>query len=190
MNPALAHQFSPFFDIRWLREIAGVLGIPFVPVIDGALHSSPPSSRMGWVHTDYCSAWFDLSGSRKEELLFANREMCEYFTGRVKHAQAQPKEYVRAATIIYYLCNDGWRTNDGGETGLYNASGMATHAEESRVVPINNTLLAFECSPHSHHRFLTNPRSRRNSLILWLHLPIDQAQARWGKNAHLKKNRK
>jgi hypothetical protein len=81
--------------------------------------------------------------------------------------------------MIYYLCNEGWSEPDGGETGLYGAAKPHDRTIASRVPPVDNTLLLFECSPHSYHRFLTNPGRRRNSIILWLHTTVDAAEARW-----------
>src|SRR5208337_3787 len=90
--------------------------------IDGALHSSPKNSRTGWIHTDYCSAWFDESAEDRGGILFPDRTRCQYFDGQPKVADAKPVEYVRAATLIFYCCNDDWRAGDGGETALYAAA--------------------------------------------------------------------
>jgi hypothetical protein len=173
----LAQHFAPFFEPRWIRFLAGLLGLDPAPQIDGALHHIPRNSRSGWVHNDFCSAWFD--GAPTGELIFPDRSKCDYFSGAVKDPTARPVEYVRAATMIFYLSNGGWKTGDGGETGLYPAS-RADLGEVSAVPPFNNSLLLFECSPHSWHRLLANPGSPRNSIILWLHSTVEDAQSRWG----------
>ncbi len=178
LNADLAGWFSPFLEAAWIKSLHRFLRIPETHRIDAALHSSPPGSRTGWIHTDLCSAWFD-EASCGDELSFANRAACDYFTGKTHTESARPKEYVRAATMIYYLCNEGWSERDGGETGLYGAAKLHDRTIVSRVPPVDNTLLLFECSPHSYHRFLTNPGRRRNSIILWLHTTVDAAEARW-----------
>jgi 2OG-Fe(II) oxygenase superfamily len=178
MNEDLARSFDPFFSQAWLRELYKFVGLPEVNRIDGGLHSSPQGSHDGWIHNDLCSGWFDESSP--EPGPFPNRKMCEYFNGTPKSKGAKPTEYIRAATMIYYLCNDGWRPGDGGETGLYPSSRMGLHTEFESVPPINNSVLLFECSPHSYHRFIANPGRTRNSIILWLHTSVARAESMWG----------
>jgi hypothetical protein len=180
----LAGLFTPLFSEGWIRSLHEFLSIPETLRIDAALHSSPQGSRTGWIHTDLCSGWFDEASATSNDLLFVNRHACDYFTGRAKNGAAKPREYVRAATLIYYLCNEGWSPGDGGETALYGAAKQREHTEVSRVAPIDNTLLVFECSPHSYHRFLANPGRPRNSIIMWLHASVDDATARWSEAVH------
>lgn len=180
VNADIALAFAPFFSEAWIRSLHRFLSIPELGRIDGALHSSPKGSRTGWIHSDLCSGWFNEDPSSTDWMLFADRSHCDYFTGRRKTRLANPKEYVRAATMIYYLCNDDWKPGDGGETALYSASRQCERTSRELVPPINNTLLLFECSPHSYHRFLRNPGCTRNSIIFWLHTDVRHAQSRWG----------
>jgi hypothetical protein len=181
MGPRLAPRFAPLFDRPWLTLLASLVDVPFIPQVDGGLHHIPAGSRSGWVHNDFCSAWFDdgLTG----DVVFPDRKKCDYFTGAPASPGARPKEYVRAATMIFYLENDSWSEGAGGETGLYQAS----HAElgtMSAVPPVSNSLLLFECSPHSYHRLIGNPGCPRNSIILWLHEPVERAESTWGTAVH------
>jgi hypothetical protein len=174
----LAPQFQPFFGDEWLSSLARMVKLPVVPRYDGGLHSSPPGSRDGWIHTDLCSGWFDEG--RPEQSILPSRSKVDYFSGTPKTPDAKPVEYVRACTMIFYLCNDGWTQGDGGETGLYASSKLSAHAPHDLLPPINNSLLVFECSPHSFHRFVSNPGRTRNSIILWLHSTVDKAESMWG----------
>jgi hypothetical protein len=178
MNEDLAPSFDPLFSQAWLQALFRLVDLPELRRIDGGLHSSPIDSRDGWIHTDLCSGWFDESSSQPG--LFPDRRKCDYFSGAPKTESAKPVEYVRAATMIYYLCNEGWRPGDGGETGLYSSSRTGAHAPFKLVQPIDNSILLFECSPHSYHRFVTNPRRTRNSIILWLHTTVERAEGMWG----------
>src|SRR5262249_26228336 len=135
-------------------------------------------SRTGWIHTDYCSGWFDESAARPGTIIFPDRASCGYFDGRPRMPGVQPEEYIRAGTAIFYLCNDGWQPGDGGETALY--SGPRFDSASVLVPPANNSLVLFECHPRSHHCFLTNPGRRRNSIIMWLHSTVADAETRWG----------
>ncbi len=180
MDNSLSLAFSPFFEDRWIKSLFELLGLPFLDRIDGALHSSPKGSRSGWIHTDFCSAWFDESIESPSPMVFPNRSRCDYFTGRRRSENVVSKEYVRVATLIFYLCNDGWTDGDGGETALYDSCKEVSDTKIDLVPPTNNSLLLFECSPHSYHRFVKNPGCTRNSAILWLHGTIEYVESRWG----------
>jgi hypothetical protein len=176
----LAPVFAPFFSASWIEAMHRVVGFPNRGRVDGALHSSAPGSRTGWIHSDFCSAWFDESETAASGPFFPNRAACDYYTGKIHVPTARPKEYVRAATLIYYLCNDGWQSGDGGETALYSSGRGGSRTAVQLVPPLNNSLLLFPCSPHSYHRFITNPGRRRNSIILWVHATVEDACAEWG----------
>jgi 2OG-Fe(II) oxygenase superfamily len=177
MDKRLASRFAPLFERRWISFLAQLLHLPTLPQVDGGLHHVPVNSRSGWVHNDFCSAWFDEGGAG--EVVLPDRRKCDYFSGSPKSADARPREYVRAATMIFYIENDGWQRDSGGETGLYSSS-RADLGAMVPVPPVSNSLLLFECSPHSYHRLLANPGCARNSIILWLHDNVGNAQARWG----------
>lgn len=189
LTDQLATAFAPLFTETWLRSLAALLELDFLPRIEGALHSNPQGSRTGWIHTDCCSAWFDEHDARREQLMLPPRGRCSYFTGKPKVADARPVEYIRAATMIFYLCNDGWKNGDGGETAIYSQDHETPDTQVKLIEPRNNSLFLFECSPHSHHRFITNPGRRRNSIILWLHATVADAQARWGDGVHRRAHR-
>jgi hypothetical protein len=180
VDEELARAFAPLFSMELIDELHELFGLPFLPLIDGALHSSPAGSRTGWIHTDLCAAWFDESVRPAGPFLFPRRDRCDYFTGSPKDPAAQPKKYVRAAALLYYLCNDGWAPGDGGETALYGTEHPSSRSKVAQVPPLSNSLVAFECSPHSYHRFITNPRRVRNSVILWIHATPEVMESRWG----------
>jgi len=180
LNEKLAEAFSPLFTPNWLGSLADLLDLKFLPRIEGALHSNPQGSRTGWIHTDCCSAWFDESDCPEHGLMFPPRGRCSYFTGELKAPDAKPKEYIRAATMIFYLCNDDWEPGDGGETGLYNEARQTPDTMVKLMPPKNNSLFLFECNSDSYHRFIKNPGRTRNSIILWLHSSVEDAEARWG----------
>lgn len=177
MNHRLGVKFAPIFERRWANFTARLLELPVLPQIDGGLHHIPVNSRSGWIHNDFCSAWFDEG--LKGDVVFPDRTKCDYFSGTPKSVDARPREYVRSATMIFYLQNDSWQKGSGGETGLY-AGSRVDLGPMSAVAPLSNSLLLFECSPHSYHRLIGNPGCARNSIILWLHDSIENAMSKWG----------
>ena len=92
------------------------------------------------------------------------------------------RETMRAIAILYYLNNPEWSPGDGGQTGLYRAMSDQVDQAVVSVPPINNSLVAFECSPRSFHTFRTN-RQPRNSVVMWLHREKDEALAQWGEDS-------
>lgn len=182
INEEISSRFTPLFSKEFIQLLCNFLSIPFLPRIDAGLHSNLRNSRTGWIHTDFCSAWFDESVTNgiSDELKFPDRKRCEYFTGYSKETDTRPAEYIRAATLIYYLCNDNWQKGDGGETALYGGSTYTEFTNCQLVPPINNSILLFQCTPHSYHRFITNPGRVRNSIIIWLHSTVEFAQSCWG----------
>jgi hypothetical protein len=181
MNRELSDRFTPLFTAKWRDEVARLLGIPLTSRVDGALHHIPRGSRSGWLHTDLCSGWFNAPPASLEprELVFSDRSQCDYFTGAPRDPNAHPQEYARAASMIYYLNNDDWAPGDGGETEL--ASTPRDGLGPRKVIaPKNNSLVVFECTPHSYHRLLANPRCPRNSIVTWYHTTAEFAQTRWG----------
>jgi hypothetical protein len=179
LSPALAERFNPLFTRTWIDFLACLLDMPSLPQIDGGLHHIPKNSNSGWLHTDLSSAWFAYDTDIQEDVIFPDRSACDYFTGAPRKSNVHPKEFVRAATMIFYIDNDDWGEGDGGETGLY-ATGRSDVGPMKAVPPRSNSLILFECSPHSFHRLLANPGRVRNSVILWLHMTVERALSRWG----------
>ena len=88
--------------------------------------------------------------------------------------------HVRAVSILYYTANPPWHRGDGGQTGLYERRSDRTDQPTATVAPVNNTLLAFECTPNSSHSFISNRVSERNSVTMWLYRSDRAAVTRWG----------
>jgi 2OG-Fe(II) oxygenase superfamily len=179
MDASLASRFAPMFTREWVDYLAQLVDLPVTTRIDGALHHVPRNSRSGWLHTDLCSAWFNASTNAVNGVVFSDRSACDYFTGDPRDSAAKPEEYIRAATMIYYINNDNWRHGEGGETELYSTS-LSHLGPKTAIPPTNNSLLLFECSPHSFHRLIANPGRPRNSIVLWLHTSVSFSEARWG----------
>ena len=138
-------------------------------------------SLNGWIHNDLNPVWFaDIADA--DGIVIPRQALCSYCEG-AGPAEVRRREAVRSVAVIYYLNNAAWQSGDGGETGLYRRIQDAIAHPVARVPPVNNSLVAFECTPSSYHTFLTNVRHPRNSVVLWLHVEKGTAVARWGESA-------
>ncbi len=84
--------------------------------------------------------------------------------------------------MIFYLANPV-RGVVGGETGLYRAASDPIDRPADVVPPVNNSLVAFECTPTSFHGFMSNRNAVRNCLVMWLHREKTEAIRRWGESS-------
>ncbi|WP_437294876.1 2OG-Fe(II) oxygenase [Sorangium sp. So ce426] len=171
-----------FVSRGWHDMIAGLWGIEATGDVDAALHHHPVGSGDGWVHNDLNPGWF-VDQPKADGVNLSDSALCNYQHGPADplgSSSLVPRETVRAAALLFYLANDPWSPGDGGETGLYSSLHSPVSRPAAVVPPLNNSLLCFACTPFSCHAFLSNRRSPRNSVILWLHVPRAQAEARHG----------
>ncbi|MEA2719677.1 MAG: hypothetical protein QOJ39_1541 [Candidatus Eremiobacteraeota bacterium] len=171
--------FPVLLDAAFHRMLARLMDVRATGDIDGGIHHHVPGSATGWVHNDLNPGWFTPSD---RDVNLPDHARGGYKTGRALDGIA-PVMRVRAAALIYFLGNGSWRDGDGGETGLYAFEKQPVGAPSKRIAPIDNSLLSFRCTPHSYHAFLSNVRSARRSIILWLHEDVSAADARWGRGS-------
>ncbi len=157
---------SFFLSDAWRDVVAGLVGAtPFGGVLCGVHHHAVGSAD-GEPHTDLRRRWWE-DGMRQQG------RSADASTPRDDRVPPR-RERVRAVALLYYLANDPWRPGDGGETALYRSGADPVHQPHAVVEPLNNRLLAFECTPVSFHSFLSNTRNPRNSLIMWVYRrPVD-----------------
>jgi hypothetical protein len=180
-TPEVEPPFALFYSRAWHDLLRRLMDLEVSPDVNAAAHHHQLGSRDGHVHCDLGEAWFSdqpyASGVNPMDL-----SRCPY-THPPDASEPPARHVVRAATMIFYLCNGRWREGDGGETGLYAAADDPVDAPAALTPPIDNSLVVFETSPASHHAFLRNRKGARNSVILWLHAPYEAAAARWGGSA-------
>jgi hypothetical protein len=185
LRPEITSPLSIFASVEWCRMLAAVTNVQATAHVNVALHHHSAGSCSGRVHNDLNPGWFyDYSASVASlRTILPRHELCSYRHGTGLGARSQKREVVRAATLLFYLCNGQWRRGDGGETGLYWEKGDALEEPAIAIAPLNNSLVTFECTPHSYHSFLTNKRTPRNAVIMWLHCEKDHVAARWGEDS-------
>ena len=177
---------SFFISRGWHDLLASLVGIDVTGDVSAALHHHEPGSRDGIVHNDLNPGWF-VAQPRPDGINPANSTLCNYNQGVPHEAGTTPIERTRAIAMIFFLNNAQWRAGDGGECALYSRSQPS--GSSTPIPPINNSLLIFECTPYSYHRFLSNRSNSRDSVILWLHRERQVVLERWGESAIVKWSR-
>jgi hypothetical protein len=180
--PTDTEAFAPLLSRGWHDLLAGLLGIPATGHVMCGVHHHTTGGDDGFPHNDLNPGWFD-GDPQSGSVELSSPYTVDYMSGQVLAADAHPREMVRAAAVLLYLANDPWSPGVGGETGLYRTAADPVDQPVARVPPINNSLLAFECTPRSYHGFISNTRSPRNSIVMWLHRPKEEVTGRWGDDA-------
>ena len=181
-KPSLSGPLSLFVSRAWVDLLSEVTGVSATRDVNGALHCHPIGSKDGFIHKDFSSCWF-VDKPRPDGINVADNEICSYRTGETSIVGAVAQERVRAVAMIYYLNNAPWAPGDGGETGLYRTDHDPIHQPAVAIPPINNTMLIFECSPHSRHSFISNLRNPRSNIVMWLHRTKPDTVAKWGEDS-------
>jgi hypothetical protein len=179
----LAGAFDVLLSRAWCGLLADLFRVKDTHHVNLGLHHHLPHSASGWAHTDLAPGWFADDQPGPDEMTLSDHARVDYHTGDVLVPDVRAVEEVRAVAVLLYLANDEWHPGDGGETALFTGSEGRPDQVAARVPPLNNTMLAFECTPYSFHTFLSNTRTPRNCLVMWLHRPKEEAVQRWGEQS-------
>jgi hypothetical protein len=174
--------FGLFVSRAWHDLLAGVLGVTGTGYVTCGLHHHAVGSASGQVHNDLNPSWFAVYDS-PSGIRVTRHDLVGLTSGEVRRPGIETVEMVRAGVMLLYLHNPPWRPGDGGGTGLYAAVTDEVERPYAMVPPLNNSILAFECTPYSYHSFIHNAHSPRNCLILWLHEEPATVASRWGLEA-------
>lgn len=167
-----------FTSREWHDLIAQTMGVPATGHVSGGIHHHPVGTANGFIHNDLNPVYFARDPG-PDEVALPDQARVSYTLGNaIPGSLARP--VVRCTTLIYYLGNPAWHVGDGGETALYKGISQDHRYPETRVPPINNSMLIFNCTPASFHAFTGNWRSERNSVIMWLHAPPAEMARRYG----------
>ena len=175
-SPLEAFQTRYFYD-----HLAEVTGISATRDVSAAMHHHKIGSANGKAHNDLNPAFF-IDNHKEDGVNVNDSKICHYQSGESLVPGKAARPTVRAVAMLFYLNNPIWNEGDGGETGLYRNARDKVDEPAAKAAPIDNTMLAFECTPSSYHSFISNRRQVRNSIILWLHRPREEAVARWGED--------
>ncbi|WP_216896514.1 2OG-Fe(II) oxygenase family protein [Nocardia alni] len=169
-----------FLSRAWHDLIAGVVGARGAVTgdVEGSLHHHEPNSPRGWPHNDLAPAWFPDRVPGPGEVGLPAKDIDLKSGARPDGVEA--RELVRAVAVLFYLGNGDWQPGHGGETSLFTAPDSAAPESMVKVPPLNNSMIVFECAPRTWHTFAGGNTAARNSVVMWLHQPREQAVRRWG----------
>lgn len=177
----VATTCDPLFDSIWnlstYNFFLRAFGLPLFSNFNATFHYHLPESESGDVHNDFCAEAFQ---QRKLSTgLYANTNL--ELTKLPEHVNDLESGQVfvgaRAVGLLYYLNNDDWRPEYGGETAFFSSATECTPIH--KIEPINNRLLAFEVSPKSYHAFQQNHVKPRCSFTSFLYTSIANSEARF-----------
>lgn len=168
-----------FLSAGWRNLICDLFGIKATPYVFAGAHHHTVASANGFVHNDFNPVWFPRT-DEPDRIQTPDPRRCDYKTGAGPLSDAEKIQVVRGAVVLFFAGNDEWRPGDGGETGLYATPDDPVDAPALRCPPINNSLVAFECTPRSFHTYLSNTRLPRTSIIMWVHRTLDEAGRTFG----------
>ncbi len=167
-----------FLSPAWRDMICAIFGIGITPYMIAGAHHHTVGSTSGFIHNDFNPVWFPSNTG--EVIQTPRNDTCSYKTGSGRLTDSEKICVVRGAALLFYLNNERWSHGDGGETGIYSNPKSNIVKPMAACPPINNSLLAFECTPNSYHAFITNKKSTRTSIIMWVHRTMDEAVQRFG----------
>lgn len=179
-NPLRLFVSQPWHDL-----LASLFAVNATGDMNAELHHHPVGSGSGRIHNDLNPGWFP-EAQQPGEINLSNNRLCSYKYGTTTDPSVRPVERVRAVAMIFYLANPRWRHGDGGTTGLYRTNSDPVDVPFDAMPPVNNSFVAFACTPFSFHSFISNTRSVRNSVVLWLHSSYNEAVSQWGESVILK----
>ena len=152
-----------FLSKPWRDMMCGLYEVEPTPYLFAGAHHHSEGGRSGFIHNDFNPVWFESTD--RDELRTPDASACDFRTGEGPIALCRKVMTVRAVVVIYFLLNDHWQPGAGGETGLYSTSDADIDQPVRRCPPVNNSIVAFECTPASFHAFLANPGLARTSII-------------------------
>ncbi len=171
-----------FVSQAWRNLMATAVGVETTSYVSGAVHHHEVGGADGSPHSDLAPVYF-AEVEPRDGIIGLRHDLVNHKSGEVLEPSTAVRRTVRAVSILYYTANPPWRRGDGGETGLYRRRSDPVRQPAVAVPPLNNSLVAFECTPNSFHSFISNRVSERNSITMWLHRDDEIVVSRWGEKA-------
>lgn len=179
-DPNAGYPLDLFYSRDWINYFAELFSLPLTDEVVMEFHHHEVGSKEDAWHDDFNFAYFAENG-RLENGVNPWYFQCNYMDASASRQldESSTLERVRAVAFIYYFGRDAYIADSGGETGLGMTDDETGEVAMFRAVePLPNRLLAFEISVQSHHKFMTNIRAERNTIIGWFHMTFEEALRR------------
>jgi hypothetical protein len=165
-----------FLTQAWHDLLASCFTVRATGDLEGGLHRHPPGSPPGRVHNDFNPGYFPVRSAGVGSVRPSARRLCDYKTGR---GSVPTTETIRVVAMLFFLANGPWGSGDAGELAVYASARQPVSGPDAVFAPVDNSLVAFACTPFSYHAFLGANKRYRNSVIMWLHAPMDEVATRY-----------
>jgi hypothetical protein len=178
-DPTSPPPLDFFYSRKWLNYFAELFKVSLSDEVVVEFHHHEVGSKEDVWHDDFNFAYF-LESDRLPNGVNPWHYQCNYMDATAAPLLAAPAlERVRGVAFIYYFGREPYQTGSGGETGLGVTNGETGEVSLFQAVePIPNRLLAFEISPESQHKFMTNTARERNTIIGWFHVTLEETLRR------------
>ncbi len=180
LNSLVPEPFKVFFSAEWYSHIISFFPSTYTLDVNIAAHCRVKENTDTWIHNDLNPGWFPIEDSGS--IIIADNSKCDYKTGKTFQDNIQVKKTVRSLAIIFYLNNPPTSEMEGGGTGLYLNLTQEIDNPTVTILPENNSILIFPCSPKSYHAFIPNVSHQRCAIVMWLHSPWDYIVSKFGEN--------
>ncbi len=178
LPPDVDWPLRVFLTPEWRAMVSRALGVETGMYVSASIHHHEPGGPHGRPHCDLNPVYF-ADVEPIDDVVQLRGDLVEVkSSNRVNGYDGPILSKVRAIALLYYTANPPWSRGDGGQTGLYLRRSDPSEAPAIAVPPRNNSMVAFECTPHSYHSFMAN-RLERNSITMWLHRTYDETVDRW-----------
>jgi hypothetical protein len=178
LPPNIGPPLNLFYSKVWHDLLTGLAEVQTTLDVNAAIHHHQIGSSDGHIHQDLSIAYFS-NQPRSDMINPMDLSRCSYTTGKTYQSRVEVHKVVRSVTMIFYLGNPEWKVGQGAETALYESANQDVRNPSKLVPPIDNSFLLFNNTPKSFHAFLSNSKMR-NSIILWLHRPLDESVRLFG----------
>ena len=172
--------FAVFFSRAWLELLTRLFDLEASGGVSAMLLHHTVNSISGSINDDRNPWGFPArGGSTEPQEIVASGSSKSHNPSYRASDEAPTVEWSRAVTVIYHLATPTGPSY-GGEIGLYSSKSQPVNRPTVRVPLTENALVAFECTPYSLHSIITNKTSVRNSIVMWIHRPGEDAVRRFG----------
>ena len=168
-----------FVTKEWHDLVSRAVGVDTVPYVSAGIHHHDVGGENGRPHSDLNPVYF-AEVEPHDGMVSLRGDLVDLKSGR-RLQENTPVTRQRPGSLDPVLHGQPpVAPRRRWPDGTLRAPVRPHRTARGGVAPVNNTLLAFECTPNSFHSFISNRVSERNSITMWLYRSDSAAATRWG----------